>query len=68
VEIQFFLNQPKIIYYGTEIGMTQGKSIYSTPYHGDVFARQAMQWENFDEALLLFYQHLIDKYKTNYKF
>lgn len=57
-EIQFSMKQPMIIYYGTEIGMSQEKSIWSYPSHGDIFARQPMQWKHIDDALLIFYQHL----------
>jgi len=62
--IQFSVHQPVIIYYGTEIGMTQQKSIWDCPAHGDIQARQSMQWNHIDEDLLLFYQTLAKKRKT----
>jgi cyclomaltodextrinase len=59
--IQFSLNQPPIIYYGTEVGMTQNKSIWNLPPNGDLLARQPMNWDNQNNDLRLFYQHLIHK-------
>ena len=59
--IQFSIKQPIIIYYGTEIGMTQQQSIWNTCNHGDIYARQPMQWNNIDEELFLFYQNLCHK-------
>ena len=59
--IQFSIPQPAIIYYGTEIGMTQTKSMWTIPSNGDLQARQPMNWENQDPELLLFYKKLIKK-------
>ena len=59
--IQFSVKQPIIIYYGTEIGTTQQQSIWDSYVHGDIVARQPMQWDNFDEELFLFYQNLCHK-------
>lgn len=63
VEIQFSLPQPVIIYYGTEIGMSQEKSMYSVPSHGDLFARQMMIWDEtgWDRELFDFYRDLVVK-------
>ena len=61
VKIQFSVHQPIIIYYGTEIGMSQQKSIWDSSEHGDIQARQPMQWDHIDEDLLLFYQSLTKK-------
>lgn len=58
-EIQFSINQPLIIYYGTEIGMNQNKSIWEFSTHGDLQARQPMNWKKQDKELLLFYKNLI---------
>jgi glycosidase len=60
-EIQFSNDQPVIIYYGTEIGMAQDKSIWKIPSHGDLQARMPMNWEQQDEELLCFYKKLIEK-------
>ena len=54
--IQFSVPQPIIIYYGTEIGMTQQKSVWDSNNHDDIVVRQPMQWNHVDEELLLFYQ------------
>lgn len=60
-EIQFSLNQPAIIYYGTEAGMTQEKSHWDCPSHGDLQARQPMEWNQPDMELLIFYKRLISR-------
>lgn len=62
-EIQFSISQPHIIYYGTEIGMSQNYSIYNFPTHGDIQARQPMNWKKTDSDLLLFYKSLIKEKK-----
>jgi len=59
--MQFSLRQPVIIYYGTETGMTQEQSIWDTPSHGDIIAREPMNWNQIDEDMLLFYQQLCHK-------
>ncbi len=59
-ELQLSIPQPAIIYYGSEIGMTQQKSIWDTPVHGDIYARSPMNWESMDT-------HLFDFYKKNIK-
>ena len=62
-EIQFAIPQPSIIYYGTEIGITQNKSIWEITSYGDLQARQPMNWENPDYNLLNFYKKLIKEKK-----
>ena len=59
--IQFSLNRPAIIYYGTEIGMTQEKSLWDFQANGDLQARQPMKWEQQDIELLNFYKKLIEQ-------
>lgn len=59
--IQFSLPQPAIIYYGTETGLTQTKSLWSVPSNGDLQARQPMNWETPDKDLHDFYRKLIQK-------
>jgi len=59
--IQFSLNQPAIIYYGTEIGMTQEKSLGDFQANGDLQARQPMKWEQQDMELLYFYKKLVEE-------
>ncbi|KYK26474.1 hypothetical protein AYK26_04965 [Euryarchaeota archaeon SM23-78] len=59
--IQYSTNQPIIIYYGTEVGVTQHKSIQEIGANGDLQARQPMKWENQDNELLEFYKELNKK-------
>jgi cyclomaltodextrinase len=59
--IQFSLDQPAVIYYGTEVGMTQNRSLWNVPSNGDILARQPMNWDNQNGELRLFYKNLIDK-------
>jgi len=63
--IQFSLPHPPIIYYGTEIGMTQRRSLRDIPENGDLQARQPMDWQNQDADLLRFYKTLIHQKRTN---
>jgi cyclomaltodextrinase len=64
--VQFSLDQPAIIYYGTEAGMSQTKSIWSSPSNGDIQARQPMNWTAQNDELLKFYKTII-KQKTEKK-
>jgi glycosidase len=59
--IQFSLPEPAIIYYGTEVGMTQKISLRTVPSNGDLHARQPMNWDTQDQELLMFYKKLIQK-------
>lgn len=63
-QIQFELDQPSIIYYGTETGMTQTKSMWNLPRYGDLQARQPMNWKKQDTKLLDFYKKLIEQKKV----
>ncbi len=58
-EIQFSIGQPAIIYYGTEIGMTQKKSVWEYQSNGDLQTRQPMNWIKQDKKLLKFYKNII---------
>jgi len=58
-KIQFKLCHPLIIYYGTEVGMTQNKSVWERRPHADIEVRQPMNWDNQDKELLVFYKNLI---------
>jgi glycosidase len=62
-EIQFSIPQPHIIYYGTEKGMSQKKSIWSFSTHGDIQARKPMDWEKKETDLFKFYSLLINNKK-----
>lgn len=63
-KIQFSTDQPKIIYYGTEVGMTQEHGFSELNSHEDILARKPMDWESQDNELLEFYRNLI-KNRTN---
>lgn len=63
-QIQFSLDQPSIIYYGTETGMTQTKSMWNIPLYGDLQARQPMNWKKQDAELVGFYKKLIKQKKN----
>jgi glycosidase len=63
-EIQFSAKQPPIIYYGTEIGLTQKRSIWNFQNYGDIQARKPMNWNNPDKDLFNFYKKLIAKRKS----
>lgn len=64
--VQFKLNQPIIIYYGTEVGMTHNSSVQEQKPHADIEARQPMIWKNQDLELFEFYKKLIrDKKKIS---
>ena len=60
-EIQFSIDQPAIIYYGTEVGMMQKQSIWNLPAYGDLQARQPMNWKKQDIKLFDFYKKLIQE-------
>jgi len=62
-EIQFSIPQPKIIYYGTEVGMTHEKNIRREKHHGDLHVRKKMRWDEAeqDRELLAFYKDLIKR-------
>ncbi len=60
-EIQFSINQPVIIYYGTETGINQEKSIWDIRQYGDLQARMPMNWGKIDMGLYNFYKNLISK-------
>lgn len=58
-QIQFSLDQPPVIYYGTEVGMSQPKSSLAFANHGDIQARMPMEWEKPDMDMYCFYKKLI---------
>ena len=60
-KIQFSIDQPVIIYYGTEVGLSQEKSMWASRSHGDLQARRPMGWEIKDADLLGFYKNLINE-------
>ncbi|OGZ04867.1 MAG: hypothetical protein A3C93_03505 [Candidatus Lloydbacteria bacterium RIFCSPHIGHO2_02_FULL_54_17] len=64
--LQFLQPQPVIIYYGTEIGMSQQESKDAFTSYGDLVARQMMIWDEtrWDKGLFAFFQDLIAKRKN----
>ncbi|MEM5877891.1 MAG: alpha-amylase family glycosyl hydrolase [Candidatus Aenigmatarchaeota archaeon] len=56
--LQFFMNQPVIIYYGNEVGLSQAIDMNEIKEHGDVQARRAMLWNDVDEDMLDHYKRL----------
>lgn len=65
IKYQFMTTQPIIIYYGTEVGLIQKKSIWDMKYHGDLQVRMPMIWKNHDEKLFVYYKKIIKKRLEN---
>lgn len=66
LELEFSLPQPKIIYYGDEVGMTQAEAMYiNTGWAGDLPARAKMNWQPDakQQELLALYKDLIARSK-----
>ena len=59
VELQFQQDQPAIIYYGSEVGMSQDKSLWEITKNGDIQARRPMDWLSQDNELIDFYKKII---------
>ncbi len=57
--LQFEYDQPIVIYYGTEVGMTHRRSVMEKRPHADLEARQPMIWDHQDTVILNFYKELI---------
>lgn len=64
VKSLFSIDQPIVIYYGDETGMTQKTSVKSGKPYADIAARQNMNWDSIDSNLLTLYKELI-KHKLN---
>ncbi len=58
---QFALEQPPVVYYGTETGLPQARGMNEGGFGGDVEVRQDMVWDSaeWDADLLAFYRALI---------
>ena len=61
----FRLPQPVIIYYGTESGMSQSRSMWTLKAHGDLMARMPMNWDDIDTEVYRFFQDLITQRHQN---
>jgi glycosidase len=59
VQIQFSIDQPKIIYYGTEVGISQGEFIRNISSHGDLQTRKVMEWDDQNKKLFELYRNTI---------
>ncbi|MFB6204138.1 MAG: alpha-amylase family glycosyl hydrolase [Candidatus Nanohaloarchaea archaeon] len=57
--LQFEQDQPAVIYYGTESGLSQSHGIEEFDAHGDLQARKPMPWDDMDEELVEFFRKLI---------
>ncbi|MGA8178647.1 MAG: alpha-amylase family glycosyl hydrolase [Desulfobacterales bacterium] len=57
--IQFRFDQPVIIYYGTETGMTHQNPVAVNRPDSDLEARQPMNWESPNLEIFNFYKELI---------
>lgn len=62
VQIQFAQRYPPVIYYGTEIGMSQTGPVRG-PY-GDLQARRMMTWQKQDRSIFNIYKRSIQKWKS----
>ena len=61
--IQFEFEQPVIIYYGTEIGMTHDRPVVVNELHSDLKVRQPMIWDNPNAEIFNFFKELIKNRK-----
>ncbi len=61
LELQLSVPQPKVLYYGTEIGMSQEKSMHDVELFGDVYCREPMKWDYQDENVKSFVMNLLKK-------
>jgi glycosidase len=58
---QFTLEQPPVVYYGTEVGLSQEKDIRAAGRGGDAWARLPMLWgADQDTELFAFYRSLVE--------
>jgi glycosidase len=66
-DLQFSLKGPTIIYYGTEIGMSQDKPFSSMKSYSDLLAREPMKWNPSKQDIELseHYKKIIKNKLTN---
>eukprot|EP01027_Heterolobosea_sp_BB2_P006970 GEZU01010435.1.p1 GENE.GEZU01010435.1~~GEZU01010435.1.p1 ORF type:complete len:215 (+),score=81.85 GEZU01010435.1:176-820(+) len=62
-------DQPVVLYYGTEIGMSQVKSIHDHKAYGDLEARRMMRWDQIEAKryLIDFFKKLIRERKQRFQ-
>ncbi len=61
--LQFSLDEPPVIYYGTEAGMTHESPVRVDLPYSDLRSRQPMVWDRPDRELFAFYRELIRRRK-----
>jgi len=61
------LPQPIILYYGTEIGLSQPRSMWQFSQHGDLMARKPMDWNNRNKVVFETIKKLIQEKKEMLK-
>jgi cyclomaltodextrinase / maltogenic alpha-amylase / neopullulanase len=62
---QFTLAQPPVIYYGTEVGLSQDEDIRRGGFGGDKWARLPMLWgDDQDAGLFSFYRSLVELHRS----
>jgi glycosidase len=58
---QFTLEQPPVVYYGTEVGLSQDEDVRRAGLGGDKWARLPMLWgDDQDSELFAFYRALVE--------
>jgi glycosidase len=62
VKIQFEQKQPPMIFYGSEVGLSQEYGLKSRN-NGDLAVRAKMPWHQLDQEMLSFYKKLIQEKK-----
>jgi cyclomaltodextrinase len=63
--IQFQLELPVVIYYGTEAGMTHDNPVIVNRPHSDLEVRRTMNWRNPNPEIFKFYRELINNRVRN---
>jgi glycosidase len=62
-KLQFSLDQPAAIYYGTEVGLTQNQPFTSRQHYADLLARHPMEWSRAEQnsELPAYYRELTNR-------
>ena len=66
LEAIFTIEQPTVLYYGSEIPLTQKKLLSAEIPHADLMARQAMHWDKLNNELIIRLKQLIKQKKQLY--
>lgn len=62
----FKQNHPVVLYQGTEMSMSQENSFDDFESHGDLMAREPLDWEHYDENMYSFVKECIKIKKKNH--